>query len=106
LIFGIGFGVSYLTLGVFDAEIFRRFSVRGRNILFFSVQTVLVFSIGWTRGVAVGLVVANLTLPPENLILQIGNQNMPWVPPIVLGTLGLLLIATSNQGEENKEKKK
>src|SRR5512146_3269184 len=52
---------------------------------------------------AAGLTVANLTLPPEDRMFQIGNQNMPWVPPIVLGILGILLIATSNQGEEKRK---
>ncbi len=41
------------------------------------------------------LAVLNLTLPPESLMFQIGDQNMPWVPPIVLGIVGVVLLATA-----------
>ncbi|MBI5841885.1 MAG: hypothetical protein HZB19_17490 [Chloroflexi bacterium] len=50
--------------------------------------------------IAGALAAANLTLPPEDLMFQIGDQNMPWVPPVVLAILGIILISTSNQGEE------
>lgn len=50
--------------------------------------------------IAGALVVANLTLPPEDLMFQTGNQNTPWVPPVVLAIVGIILISTSNQGEE------
>jgi hypothetical protein len=49
--------------------------------------------------VAAGLATANLILPPESLIFQIGNTNMPWVPPAVLTIIGIILLSTSNQGE-------
>ena len=44
------------------------------------------------------LVVANLALPPEDLMFQIGDQNMPWVPPVVLAIIGIILLATANRG--------
>ena len=44
------------------------------------------------------LAVLNLTLPPESLMFQIGNQNMPWVPPIVLGIVGVVLLVTAGSG--------
>jgi hypothetical protein len=44
------------------------------------------------------LVVANLALPPEDLMFQIGDQNMPWVPPAVLAIIGVILLATANRG--------
>ena len=51
--------------------------------------------------IAAALAVANLTLPPENLMLQIGDQNMPWVPPVVLAIVGIALLANSTrQGEK------
>ena len=53
--------------------------------------------------IAAGLTVANLRLPPEDLMFQVGDINMPWVPPIVLGILGIILLATANQPEELKE---
>jgi len=53
--------------------------------------------------IAAGLTIANLALPPENLMFQVGNINMPWIPPIVLGIVGIILLATMNQVEEKKE---
>ena len=44
------------------------------------------------------LVVANLALPPEDLMFEIGDQNMPWVPPVVLAIIGIILLATANRG--------
>ncbi len=53
--------------------------------------------------IAGGLAVANLALPPEDLMFQVGDINMPWIPPIVLGIVGVVLLATVNQPEERKE---
>jgi hypothetical protein len=55
--------------------------------------------------IAGGLTVANLVVPPENLMFQIGEVNMPWVPPVVLGIIGIMLLATVNQPEEKEEEK-
>jgi len=52
--------------------------------------------------VAGGLAVANLTLPPEDLVFQIGDRNMPWIPPIVLAVIGIILLANVNQKGEEK----
>jgi len=52
------------------------------------------------------LVVANLRLPEEDLMFQVGAVNMPWVPPVVLGIIGIILLATANQTEEPKEEAK
>jgi hypothetical protein len=49
------------------------------------------------------LTIANLVVPPENLMFQIGDVNMPWVPPVVLGIIGIILLATVNQREEKEE---
>jgi uncharacterized membrane protein len=56
--------------------------------------------------IAGGLTIANLRLPPENLMFQVGDVNMPWVPPIVLAIVGIILLATAFQGEEVKEEPK
>jgi hypothetical protein len=53
--------------------------------------------------IAGALVVANLALPPEDLMFQVGDVNMPWIPPIVLAVVGIVLLATVNQPEEEKE---
>jgi hypothetical protein len=52
-----------------------------------------------------GLVVANLALPPEDLMFQVGDANLPWVPPVVLGIVGIVLLATANQPEKKEEAK-
>jgi len=49
------------------------------------------------------LAVANLTLPPENLMFMVGESNMPWIPPTVLGIVGITLLATAFQPEKEKE---
>ncbi len=56
--------------------------------------------------IAGGLAVANLALPPENLMFQVGDINMPWIPPIVLGIVGIILLATMNQPGEKKAETK
>jgi hypothetical protein len=50
--------------------------------------------------IAAVLAVLNLTLPPDSLMFQIDNRNMPWVPPIVLAGVGIVLLATARQKEE------
>jgi hypothetical protein len=54
--------------------------------------------------IAGALVVANITLPPEKLMFKLGDVNMPWVPPIVLGIVGIVLLATVNQPVEKEDK--
>lgn len=58
--------------------------------------------------IAAGLTVLNLTLPEEDLMFQIGDVNMLWVPPVVLGIVGIILLATASRSEEveMKEEKK
>ena len=54
--------------------------------------------------IAGGLAIANLRLPPENLMFQIGDQNMPWVPVIVLVIVGTVLLATAGIGQEEVQR--
>lgn len=56
--------------------------------------------------IAAGLAVANLALPPEDLMFQVGDINMPWIPPIVLAIVGIILLASMNQPEDKKEEEK
>lgn len=52
--------------------------------------------------ITVGLTYANLTLPPESLMLQVGDQNMPWLGPVIFAVVGIILFAMSIQkGETN-----
>lgn len=46
------------------------------------------------------LAVLNLTLPPESFMFQIGERNMPWVPPVVIGIVGIVLLATAGKKAE------
>lgn len=50
--------------------------------------------------VAIILAVLNFVLPPESFMFQIGDRNMPWVPPVVLGMIGIILLATARKQEE------
>jgi hypothetical protein len=50
--------------------------------------------------IAALLTVLNLRLPLENIMFQVGAVNMPWVPPVVLGIVGIILLATSGQRPE------
>jgi hypothetical protein len=52
---------------------------------------------------AILLAVANLRLPPEDLMFQIGDVNMPWVPPIMLGIVGIVLLVTMRKPGQEKE---
>lgn len=44
---------------------------------------------------AIGLVTANLRLPPESLMFDIGYGNMPWIPPVIFFIVGIVLLATA-----------
>ena len=48
--------------------------------------------------IAILLGVLNLTLEPDRMMFTIGGQNRPWVPVIVLGAIGIVLLATVMQG--------
>ncbi len=50
--------------------------------------------------VAVILAVLYFTLPPESLMFQVGESNLPWVPPIIFGIIGIILLATVRKEEE------
>ncbi len=50
--------------------------------------------------VAVVLAILNLTLPPESLMFQIGDQNLPWIPPVIFAVVGIILLATARKKEE------
>ncbi len=50
LFLGILFGVIYLILTFFDAEILGRFSPNTRIFLYFLIQLMMVLGIGWTLG--------------------------------------------------------
>jgi hypothetical protein len=45
------------------------------------------------------LTVLNLRLSPDKLMFMVGDTHMPWVPPVVLGILGIVLLATAGKRE-------
>ena len=40
------------------------------------------------------LAVLNIVLPDEKLMFLVGDTNMPYIPPIILGIVGIVLLAT------------
>ena len=45
------------------------------------------------------LAVLNVVLPADKLMFMVDDTNMPWVPPVVLGILGIVLLATAGKRE-------
>lgn len=41
------------------------------------------------------LVTANLALPAEEVVFTVGSRNIPYVPPVVLGIVGIVLLAAA-----------
>jgi hypothetical protein len=50
--------------------------------------------------IAILLAVLYFTLEPDRMMFMIGDRNLPWVPAVILGVIGILLLATVNQGAE------
>jgi hypothetical protein len=48
--------------------------------------------------VAAFLGVLNVTLPADKLMFMVGEENMTWVPPVILGIVGLGLLITAIGG--------
>jgi len=46
------------------------------------------------------LAVLNVVLPADKLMFMVDDTNMPWVPPVVLGILGIVLLSTAGRGEQ------
>ena len=52
--------------------------------------------------VAAVLGVLSVVLPEDSMIFYAGEENLRWVPAVVLGIVGIVLLATMNQSEEKK----
>ncbi|HSB66252.1 MAG TPA: hypothetical protein VLD65_06710 [Anaerolineales bacterium] len=52
--------------------------------------------------IAVILAILYFTLPTESLMFQVGERNLPWIPPIIFGVVGIILLATVRKNEEPK----
>jgi hypothetical protein len=55
--------------------------------------------------IAAVLTIANLRLPAENLMFQIGDQNMPWVPPAVLALIGIIMVSLAFVGGQTADRR-
>lgn len=45
--------------------------------------------------------VLNFTLPEENLMFMVGDENLPWIPVVILAIVGIALVATAfSRGQE------
>ena len=57
--------------------------------------------------IAGGLAVANVALPSTDVMFQVGDENMPWVPVGILAIIGITLLSTAFLGtpKEKPEKK-
>jgi hypothetical protein len=53
--------------------------------------------------VAVLLAVLNVTLPESDLMFMVGDTNMPYVPPIILGVIGIVLLVSAFGGKRETE---
>jgi hypothetical protein len=53
--------------------------------------------------VAVLLAVLNATLPENEMVFMVGDVNMPWLPAMVLGIVGVVLLATAGRSEEEAD---
>lgn len=60
---------------------------------------------GICLGLAILLAVLNFTLPPEDLMFQIGDQNLPWVPPVILAIVGAWLLFSGFRSRAESEDK-
>ena len=44
--------------------------------------------------------VLSLTLPADSLMFTVGEENMPWVPAVILGILGFVFLAAGVRGKQ------
>jgi hypothetical protein len=47
--------------------------------------------------------VLNIELPADKLMFTVGDENMPWVPVVILGIVGLILLVTAGAGRRERE---
>lgn len=47
--------------------------------------------------------VLSIVLPEDSMIFYAGEENLRWVPAVVLAVVGIILLATMNQPSENKD---
>ena len=59
---------------------------------------------GICLGIAALLAILNFTLPPEKLMFTVGDQNMPFVPTIILGIVGGAFLFSAFTSRKEPEK--
>lgn len=53
--------------------------------------------------IACGLLAANIVLPAEKLMFTVGDMNIPYLPPIILGVMGVLFMVSASKGPAKKD---
>jgi hypothetical protein len=46
--------------------------------------------------------VLNIVLPADELMFTVGDENMPWVPAVILGIVGIVLLVTAGGGRQER----
>ena len=87
VVIGILFGVVYLILGMFDAELLQRFPVNTRNIIYFFTQCLLAFGIGWVLGPGGNWLIG---LPLASLAVERLSPRWRWA--VYIGILALIIL--------------
>jgi signal transduction histidine kinase len=87
LLIGIGCGAIYLVLGFFEAEILQRFSLGVRNLVYFSLQIILVFGIGWVLGPGGSWLIG---LPMAGIAVEKLSTRARW--PVYAGLLAAIIL--------------
>jgi signal transduction histidine kinase len=100
LVIGIFLGAVYLIVGMFDTEIFRRFSLNMANALYFPLQLALVFGIGWILGpggtwligMALGAIAVERLSPRWRWLVYIGLLAVIILPILHYSTVDVAII--------------
>ena len=87
IVAGILFGVGYLVLALFDAELLKGFPSGWREPVYFSVQIALVFGIGWTLGPGGNWLMA---LPLASIAVD--RLSPLWRLPVYLGIVASFVL--------------
>jgi len=83
---GVLFGIAYLIMGIFDAELLGRFPENIGNIIYFGVQCSLVFGIGMLLGPGGSWLIG---LPLAGIAVERLSQHWRWV---VYGTVMVVIV--------------
>ena len=87
LVVGVLLGIIYLIIGMFDTELLGRFSETAQNVLYFSIQCLLVLGIGMLLGPGGSWLIG---LPLAGIAVERLSVRLRWV---VYGAVILVIVA-------------